>query len=173
MDAYVHEHKLDYFEAKHIQILYGCLEQDIDPNKLDNWIKIYKDLQKYIFISLTNRGICGIAASIIKKFFENKNLSEQILPITKDLFFKIVINVYQPDISMRAKQNLLELFNYLVREDEQFKEYVYQVVKNYSERHKAAFLKSNLVEFMNDLARNRRIKKFGQTPVDSLTFSIA
>ena len=115
LDAYVHEHHLDYFEAKHIQILYGCLEQDLDPSKLDNWIKIYKDLQKYIFISLTDRSICDIAASIIKKFFENKNLSEQILPITKDLFYKIVINVYQPDIALRSKQNLLELFNYLVR----------------------------------------------------------
>lgn len=173
LDAYVYEHKLDYFEPKHIQILYGCLEQDLDSTKLDTWLKIYKDLQKYIFISLTDRSICGIAASIIKKFFENKNLSEQILPITKDLFFRIVTNIYQPDISMRSKENLLDLFKYLVRDDDTFREYVYQVIKNYSERHKAAFLKSNLVEFMNDLARNRRVKKFGQTPVDSLTFSLA
>lgn len=170
LDNYVHENQLDYFEEKHIQILYGCLEQDLEESKLDIWLKIYKDLQKYIFISLTDRNICGIAASIIKKFLENKGLCEQILPITKDIFLKIVGNVYQPDISMEAKDNLLALFQYLVGKDDQFKEYVFQVVKVYSENNKAAFLRSNLVEFMNELARNRRIKKFGQTPVQSLTF---
>lgn len=171
LDAYVHENKLDCFEPKHIQILFGCLEQEIDTQKLDLWLKIYKDLQKYIFISLTDRTICGIAASIVKKFFENKDLCDKILPITRDLLLKIVINVYQPDIGLRAKENLLELFQYLVREDEKFKEYVFQVIKIYSERFKAAFLRSNLVEFMNLLARNRTIKKFGQTPlVASLTF---
>ena len=169
LDTFVHENQLNRFEAKHIQILYGCLEQELDTNKLDHWMKIYKDLQKYIFISLTDRNICDIAASIIKKFFENKGLSEEILPITKDLFLKIVSSVYQPDISADAKDNLLDLCQYLVREDEQFKEYVFQVVKTYSERNQAAFLRSNLVEFMNELARSRRIRKFGQTPVESLT----
>ena len=165
LDKFVQEQSLEFFEAKHIQILYGCLEQPIDDAKIDTWLAIYKDLQKYIFISLTDHTICGIAASIIKKFFGNRPLCEQILPITKDLFLKIVVNIFEPDIGVVARNNLLELFQYLVGEEgEHFKEYVYQTVKLYSEKHKAAFLKSNLVEFTNDLARSRTKKLFGDRP---------
>ena len=159
---------LECFEAKHIQILFGCLEQEIEEAKLDTWLEIYKDLQKYVFIALTDASICGVAASIIKKFFGNRKLCEKILPITKDLFLKIVVNIYQPDINEIAKRNLLELFRYLVEQGDHFKEYVYHIVRQYSEQYKAPFLKSNLVEFTNEIARNRRIHMFeGRQPYDS------
>ncbi len=170
LDKFVQESQLEFFEAKHIQILFGCLEQNIEDNQLQTWLSIYKDLQKYIFISLADRNICQIAASIIKRFLANRKLCEQILPITKDLFLKIMIKIYQPDSTRAEKDNLLELFQYLVSQGDPFEEYVFQMAKHYSERHKAAFLKSNLVEFMNDLARDRKKKMFGPTPLEALSF---
>lgn len=170
LDRFVQSSRLEFFESKHIQILYGCLEQPIEDSKVEIWLSIYKDLQKYIFISLTDQSICGIAASIIKKFFVNRRLCEQILPITKDLFLKIVVNIYQPDIGDKARSNLLQLFEYLRDQGDHFREYVFQIVKLYSERHKADFLKSNLVVFTNALARVRKERLFGAIFVQSIAF---
>ena len=72
-----------------------------------------------------------------------------------------MVNIYQPDISQRSKENLLDLFRHTISQGEVFEEYIFQIVKQYSERHKAAFLKSNLVDFMNDLARERKKRMFG------------
>jgi hypothetical protein len=173
LDQFVQTSKLHSFEPKHIQILYGCLEQPIDDGKVDNWLKIYKDLQKYIFIALTYQNICDIAAEIIKKFFFNKRLCEQILPITRDIFLKIVINIYQPDIQEETRTNLLALFKYLRDQGMGFREYVYQIVKVYSERHKTQFLKSNLVEFTNDLAKKRRDMIFSEGFINRFSFTDA
>ena len=74
LNRFVQSKGLEYFEAKHIQILFGCLEQEIDDSQLDTWLQIYKDLQKYIFISLTDRNICTIAADIVKRLLGNKKL---------------------------------------------------------------------------------------------------
>lgn len=170
LDRQVQREQLERFESRHIEILYGCLEREIDENRLETWLKIYKDLQKYIFISLTDLSICDIAASIVKKFFGNKALSELILPLTRELFLKIVVSIYEPDIGQAARENFLALFTYLIEEGDAFKEYIFQILKQYSERHKAAFLKSNLVEFTNDLARARRVKLYGLNSTDSLSF---
>ena len=51
------------------------------------------------------------------------------------------------------KNNLLDFFNYLSDSEP---EYTYKILKNFAEREKSKYLSSNLVDFMNDLTRNRR-----------------
>lgn len=41
-------------------------------------------------------------------------------------------------------------------------EYVYQMLKEFSEREREKYLGSNLVEFMNDLARKKREKLYSK-----------
>ena len=65
--------------------------------------------------------------------------------------------VYHPDIDIVCKDNLLELFDFLNTEKESvFKQYTYDIIKRFSEDNKNLFLKSNLIEFMNALAKERR-----------------
>lgn len=80
----------------------------------------------------------------------------------------MLVVVYQPDIDESCKDAMLELFDYLNYQGENFKEYVYLILRDYSERHKAAFLRSNVVDFMNDLARYRRVKMFGNSATETL-----
>ena len=71
---------------------------------------------------------------------------------------------------MSCKENMLALFEYLIKEGENFKEYVYNIIREYSENNKAKFLGTNLVDFMNNLARERRIRMFGENPIETFSF---
>ena len=58
-----------------------------------------------------------------------------------------------------VKRNLLEFFEYL-KESEA--EYTYKILKDFAEREKTKYLSSNLVDFMNELSRNRRRAMFNE-----------
>ena len=57
------------------------------------------------------------------------------------------------------RDNLLELFEFLKKEEA---EYAYRIVKDFAEREKSKYLSSNLVDFMNELTRERRQRLFNQ-----------
>lgn len=78
--------------------------------------------------------------------------------------------VYQPDIDQICKDNIQTLFEYLIDQGDNFKEYVYNIIREYSENNKAKFLGTNLVDFMNNLARERRIRMFGDNPIETFSF---
>jgi hypothetical protein len=58
-----------------------------------------------------------------------------------------------------VKANLLELFRYLNQEES---EYTYRIIKDFAEREKTKYLASNLVDFMNELTRERRKRMFNE-----------
>lgn len=58
-----------------------------------------------------------------------------------------------------VKSNLLELFRYLNKEES---EYTYKIIKDFAEREKTKYLSSNLVDFMNDITRERRRRLFNE-----------
>lgn len=66
--------------------------------------------------------------------------------------------IYHPDVDNFSKENLLEFFDFLNNEKPLFKNYTYDIIKKFSEDNKNLFLKSNLIEFMNSLAKERRSK---------------
>ena len=86
------------------------------------------------------------------------------------MFLRILELVYQPDIEEECKSNILELFEFLVKESDVYKEYVYQIIKRFSERSHSRYLRTNIVNFMNELARERRVKMFGDNTLESLSF---
>lgn len=170
LNSYVKEQKLERFETEHIDILAGCLINELDEREKDAWLVIYQDLQKYIFVSLAAPELCGTASIIVKKFFMCSFLQETIMENTYNLFLRILELVYQADIDISCKENMLALFEYLIKEGENFKEYVYNIIREYSENNKAKFLGTNLVDFMNNLARERRIRMFGENPIETFSF---
>lgn len=69
--------------------------------------------------------------------------------------------LYHPDVDQLCKDNLLEFFEFLHSHNSKFKNYAYQIIREFSEKHREMFLSSNLVHFMNELARERRDEMFG------------
>lgn len=60
--------------------------------------------------------------------------------------------------STKTESNMLDLFSYFNNEGKQFREYTYQILKEFSEEEKDKYLNSHFVDFMNNLARQMRYK---------------
>lgn len=163
LDKFVKEKKLEHFEKEHLQILSGCFVNTLLEKDSEIWINIYENLKNNIFLSLCDRDLCSLAAHILKKIFTFEKIQNQVLKNSRKIFLKILMLIYHPDIEESCRENLLNLFGFLNSESEIFKEYLYEIIKEFSEKNKFAFLKSNLVEFMNNIAKERRGKIFGNT----------
>lgn len=81
LNDYVKAEESVAFELKHIDILASCLVQTIQPDQKEIWLKIYTDLQKYIFVALTDEYHCKLASGIIERIFINKDLKEKVLEV--------------------------------------------------------------------------------------------
>lgn len=66
--------------------------------------------------------------------------------------------IHHPEIHSICKSNLLDFFEYLYNEEQHFKDYIYQIIKDFCDKKKEIFLNSNLVQFMNSVSRERRQK---------------
>lgn len=163
LDKFVKETKLEHFEKEHLQILAGGFVNTLLEKDSEIWINIYENLKNNIFLSLCDRELCFLAADILKKIFTFDKIQAQVLKNSRKIFLRILVLLYHPDIEESCRENLLSLFVYLNGESDIFKEYLYEIIKEFSEKNKLAFLKSNLVEFMNNIAKERRGKIFGST----------
>ena len=163
LDKYVKEKKLENFEKEHLQILAGCFVNKLEEKDSEVWVNIYENLKNHIFLALCDKELCLLAAAILKKIFTFEKIQGMVLKNSVKIFLKILILIYHPDTEEGCRQNLLQFFGYLNSESEIFKEYLYEIIKEFSEKNKVAFLKSNLVEFMNGIAKERRGKIFGNT----------
>ena len=57
---------------------------------------------------------------------------------------------------------MLQLFEHFNSLGDDFREYTYQILKEFSEEERERYLDSSFVDFMNDLARKRRAKLFSE-----------
>lgn len=87
------------------------------------------------------------------------NASKQELARLLSISFSILGSIYVDSQEGEVKSNLLELFRYLNKEES---EYTYKIIKDFAEREKTKYLGSNLVDFMNDLTRERRKRLFNE-----------
>jgi len=163
LDKFVKEKKLENFEKEHLQILAGCFVNKLEEKDSEVWVNIYENLKNHIFLALCDKDLCILAAAILKKIFTFEKIQGMVLKNSVKIFLKILVLLYHPDTEEGCRENLLQFFGYLNGESEVFKEYLYEIIKEFSEKNKVAFLKSNLVEFMNGIAKERRGKIFGNT----------
>jgi len=89
-------------------------------------------------------------------------IQHKILETSKKIFNRTLILLYHPDRDDYCKDVLLELFEFLSSNTKKvFQEYCYEIIKEFSEKSRNQFLKSNLVNFINNLAKLRRDAIFG------------
>ena len=85
------------------------------------------------------------------------NKIQLIFKSSSKIFYKALTLLYHPDRDLNCKENLLDFFEYLQNTgNEKFKDYNYRIIKDFSEKQKNQFLQSNLVNFMNNITKERR-----------------
>ena len=80
--------------------------------------------------------------------------------MSRKIFLNALRLLYKADSEPECRQNLLNFFEDLYPEDVKFRNYFYNIIKEFSEMHLKMFLESNLVDFMNTISRKRRSKCF-------------
>ena len=76
--------------------------------------------------------------------------------MSKKIFLNALRLLYKADSEQECRNNLLRFFEELYPEDVKFRNYFYNIIKEFSEMHLKMFLESNLVDFMNKISRQRR-----------------
>ena len=149
---------MESFDKEHIDILAACLVKDLEASDWEKWLEIYDNLKDYVFLALCDKKLCYLASEILKKLFFFESISDTVLEKSHDIFLNALTLLYKTDSNKECRDNLLHFFDELYPEDKKFREYFYNIIKEFSEKHLQMFLKSNLVDFMNHIARERRSK---------------
>ena len=79
MDRYVAQESLPNFEKQHLDILIGCLYNNLDERDSQTWVSIYENLKKHIFLALCENELCALASDILKKLFLFDAIQQTIL----------------------------------------------------------------------------------------------
>jgi len=162
LESYVQEKDLASFERVHSEIFERCLVQPLEAKDSSVWLRIYESLKWHVFVGLCDRDLCQLCGEIVKKFFTYEQIQDEILENSKVIFYKTLTLLYHPDRDSICKENMLDFFEFLQsHESNKFKEYIYRIIKEFSEKNKEQFLQSNLVDFMNEVAKQRREEIFG------------
>mmetsp|Transcript_18548 Transcript_18548/g.16140 ORF Transcript_18548/g.16140 Transcript_18548/m.16140 type:complete len:283 (+) Transcript_18548:1702-2550(+) len=162
LEKIVKKDKLDNFERVHIEILAGCLVQPLEEKDWEVWLRIYESLKRYIFAGLCERELCQLSSEVLKKLFTFDKILNMVLKNSRYTFYKTLDVMYRDDSDQLCQENLLEFFEFLQNaEVKDFKQYNYEIIKEFSEKNKKQFLRSNLVNFMNTITQERRDMIFG------------
>jgi len=162
LESYVAERNLTGFDRVHAEIFERCLVQPLQASDAQTWLRIYESLKWHVFVGLCEGDLAQLCSEIVKRFFTYEEIQEEILENSKHIFYKTLTLLYHPDRNILCKENMLDFFEFLLNYgSNRFKEYIYGIIKEFSEKNKTQFLTSNLVGFMNELARQRREELFG------------
>ncbi|KRX05819.1 Calponin homology domain [Pseudocohnilembus persalinus] len=160
LDKYTKNNQLEQFQRVHLDILIGCLYKQMEDADAQTWMEIYENISTLIFDSLYFSELCYQASDILKKIFLFESIQKFVLNFSFDLFSQVLQQIFHPDVEEQCKENLLQFFQFLITQNDIFVGYIFDIIKLFSEQNKTIFLKSNLIEFMNDLAKDRRTKMF-------------
>ena len=77
---------LERFESTHLLILHSIIiHQDFNEEESNNWILLYNDLKKYLFVSLCEKQFSNVALGILNKIFSFGKILKELLDSTFDL----------------------------------------------------------------------------------------
>ncbi len=114
-----------------------------------------------IFESFLEEDLCGLGLSIVKEFLSVREVHADVLKVSRGEVTRLLSNFIDNQDNVycgvegreKIRENILSLLGFL-REEEA--EYTYKIMKDFAEREKTKYLESNLIDFMNDLSRERR-----------------
>jgi hypothetical protein len=145
---------------KFSMILKACLKTKIQKKKEEEWLRIFTKLEDILLNSLIVSDICGEILEILKVFLGSEFICKYFSEHGELKFFTVLTKIYCHKGMAIEKQTFLNLIVFL---DEEMKatDFIFGVLKKFSENFFHEFLQSNLVEYTNKLASSRRNKAYG------------
>jgi hypothetical protein len=146
----------------HLEILFACVNKNRTiGNNGAEWLRLYEELKSMIFESFLEEDLCGLGLSIVKEFLSVREVHADVLKVSRGEVTRLLSNFIDNQDNVycgvegreKIRENILSLLGFL-REEEA--EYTYKIMKDFAEREKTKYLESNLIDFMNDLSRERR-----------------
>lgn len=157
---YIRNNKFIRLTPKLSKIITACFKKRIKQKDEHTWLEIYTSLEDLLMDSFYFDGVCLNSFQILKLFFANATIQHHFLTHSKEKLFRVMMKIYQTDNFARQCEVFLDFLRYL-SDDKGQHEYVFEVLKKYSEICFVHFAKSNLVDFLNKLASERRARLFG------------
>lgn len=154
-------------DKKFSQILQACLKKKLKQTKKDEWLGIFIKLETILLNSLIDEIICEEILLILKVFLSYDFICEYFSAKNEDKLFEMLKKIYFKNDKNKQKESFLSLFRFL-DEEMAVTEFVFSVLKRFSESDFEVFLGSNLVEYTNKLAALRRDKIYGTGFLTSL-----
>ena len=151
---------LTRFESTHLLIFHSIIiYQDFNEEKSNNWILLYNDLKKYLFVSLCEKQFSNIALSILNKIFSFGKILKELLESTFDLFISTMKIIYGDEVMDEPHENMKTLLTFISEiksENNDCKGYVYKLIKTFAIQNDKKYLKSNLLPLMNSISNEKR-----------------
>jgi hypothetical protein len=148
-------------------ILYACLKSRIKHAARPEWLKVFTKLEEVLLNSLVDSVACEEALKILKIFLGYQFICDHFARNSSHKLFSVLTRIYQREGLEQEKQCFL---NFVIFLDEEMKvtDFVFEVLKQFSETHFQQFFSSNLAEYANKLAAMRRNREFGSGFLKSL-----
>lgn len=142
LDQNIRANRLQRVSKEHLDILHSALSSYKESAESKTvWLDIYKNLKQYIYGALADEALCVLASAIIKQFFLLKDLQPTIMQLSKEHFKGFLSK--QRDLSLggvkqghTTETNMLSLFEHFNGLGEDFREYTYQILKEFSEEER-------------------------------------
>jgi len=151
---------LERFENCHLLILHSIIiHQEFNENDSEQWINLYNDLKKYLFVALCEKNFSDIALSILNKIFSFNKILGNLLESTFDLFISTMKIIYSDEVISEPHNNmktLLTTISEIKSENNDCKTYVYKLIKTFAIQNDKKYLKSNLLDLLNSIYFEKR-----------------
>lgn len=164
---YVSNNEFTKLTPKLSNIITACFNKQIKHKDEHTWLEIYTSLEDLLMESFYFDDVCVNSFQILKLFFANTTIQDHFLTHSKEKLFRVMMKIYETDGLATQCDVFLNFLRYMSNDKGQ-NEYVFEVLKKYSEICFAHFAKSNLVDFLNKLASERRARLFGQNALASV-----
>jgi hypothetical protein len=160
---YVLKNSIQSLDAVHLEILQSIIiTQNFFDEDAELWTNFYSDIKPYIFVSLSNSEFSNIALTIAQKLFTFEKILPNLLESTFDTLISTMAFIYdsgddfQTDTNPAANnmKNLLTSISEI--KSNECQNYIYRLIKTFAIDYKEIYLRSNLLELMNNISQQQR-----------------
>ncbi len=160
---YILNNSIQDLDETHLEILQSIIiNQEFEEEDSDSWINFYSDIKRYIFVSLSNYDFSNIALNIAQKIFTFEKILPNLLETTFDTFILTMAYIYDSgedyelnlDLARHNMKILLTFISEIKYKDCQ--SYIYKLIKTFAIEHNEIYLRSNLLDLMNNISQLQR-----------------
>lgn len=155
LSKYISDKGSENLDYCHVEILWACLYKPPDNLK---WVSVYNELKNYLFKGLEDTEICRSVIEVLKHFMTAPKLMTEIL----EKSFNTMIDELSCLLRKTSDKEILAQTYEFIKSlywgsgNPELQDFIYRILKTFAEKHPVLFDRSELVEAMNEIIRNRR-----------------